>query len=432
MIGILIELFWDVLDALYCTYFIAAFVGASGKRAVRLAFIFGAGIFALTAGMEYIVVVESFVIKTVILFAFSLVYAFLICGGKYLSAFVAACIYKAVIILVSSTFFFVFSLFVPNFSDLMQGGDNLAVRTIAVLIMRIIQFALLSLALVVFKKGLIRDRLTGVILFIITSSTIVGGGSVLFSLGIDDHSSKARMMLIVAVVFFVLNFAIYFLVYRVQKFGEAKYELKLLQERFAFEEQKYAESAEAWDRVRKVRHDMKNHLAAIDGLLAADESGEAREYIAGLIPDMESAGIIVHSDDPVLDYLINSKLAPLKNTEVVVSGSAGSFADVAEKDLVCLVGNILDNAVEAVEKCTERRIELYFSAQNDSRIILCKNTVAATVLAENPSLETTKRDKSSHGFGHRIVETIAKSYGGFIDYYEENGMFCVQILLPIK
>ena len=82
--------------------------------------------------------------------------------------------------------------------------------------------------------------------------------------------------------------------------------------------------------------------------------------------------------------------------------------------------------------CAERRIELYFSAQNDSRIILCKNTVAATVLADNPSLETTKRDKSSHGFGHRIVETIAKSYGGFVDYYEEDGMFCAQILLPMK
>ena len=63
-------------------------------------------------------------------------------------------------------------------------------------------------------------------------------------------------------------------------------------------------------------------------------------------------------------------------------------------------------------------------------MIIFKNTIGHPVLKYNPSLNSTKKDSSSHGFGHKIVERIVKDHKGMIDYFEEGDMFGVQIILP--
>ena len=87
---------------------------------------------------------------------------------------------------------------------------------------------------------------------------------------------------------------------------------------------------------------------------------------------------------------------------------------------------MIDNAVEAEQKIDEenRRIELHFLSRNQTRIIVCKNTISESVLKSNPKLRTTKGDAGGHGLGHKIVRETA------VNYSEEDGMFCVQILLP--
>ena len=63
-------------------------------------------------------------------------------------------------------------------------------------------------------------------------------------------------------------------------------------------------------------------------------------------------------------------------------------------------------------------------------MILFKNTIGRSVLKSNPDLKSTKKDGSSHGYGHKIVEKIVKDHRGMIDYFEEGDMFGVQIILP--
>jgi sensor histidine kinase regulating citrate/malate metabolism len=141
-------------------------------------------------------------------------------------------------------------------------------------------------------------------------------------------------------------------------------------------------------------------------------------------------GNLVCSDNRVLDYLINSKLCSLENTQVVISGSVGDLSDIADTDLACLMGNILDNAIDAINSVPEKRIELLFSLQNMNRIIICKNTIVKSVLATNPQLNSTKRASKNHGYGMKIISEIVEKHHGMIDYFEEFDMFGIQIILP--
>jgi sensor histidine kinase regulating citrate/malate metabolism len=175
---------------------------------------------------------------------------------------------------------------------------------------------------------------------------------------------------------------------------------------------------------------MKQHFLVINAQLEAGKADESREYLAKLIPEIESMGRIIRSENKTIDYIINSKLSTLSDTQIVVSGLIADFSDIEDRDLACLFGNILDNAIEAISELEEKRIEIIFSVENASRMIIFKNTIGKSVLKTNPDLRSTKNDSSSHGFGHKIVEKIVKDHRGMIDYFEEGDMFGVQIIFP--
>ena len=81
---------------------------------------------------------------------------------------------------------------------------------------------------------------------------------------------------------------------------------------------------------------------------------------------------------------------------------------------------------------SDKRIELHFVQNNLTRVIVCKNSIEHSVLKNNKELRTTKESPELHGMGHQIVETTIKKYNGWIDYFEEDKMFGVQIMLPIN
>lgn len=222
------------------------------------------------------------------------------------------------------------------------------------------------------------------------------------------------------------------MIYQVQMLAKSKYELTLMHKQMEFERSRMEEAHTIWKNIRKVKHDLKNHLAVIRGILDDGDIDSCKKYMDGLYQTVESMGNLIQSGNSAIDYMINSKLSNLDGIKVLVSGFVGNYNDVDAADLACILGNIIDNAIEAQEKVEgERIIELHFLQKNASRIIICKNTVFGSVLNENRDLKSTKAFPEQHGLGHQIVETTVQKYRGWIDYFEEDHMFGAQIILPI-
>lgn len=196
-------------------------------------------------------------------------------------------------------------------------------------------------------------------------------------------------------------------------------------------ETRYKELNEIQFNVRKMRHDMKQHLTVISGYLQDEKIDDCQGYLREVLDEAETIRTPYRSGNAVLDYLVSTKLDSLKDTRVLVTGNAGDFSDIKDTDLSRLVGNILDNAIEGTADAPEKRIELYFHRENDNRVILCRNTVAQSVLKNNPNLQSTKPDKEEHGMGSKIIAKIVEDYNGILQYFEEDGMFGIQVILPI-
>lgn len=421
-----IEYGTSLIDSIICIWFISKFINAKPKK---LIYAFSTVIYFGITILYDNFLSDNNILGTSILFAASLIYAIIICEKHYVKAILACAIYKGVLILSSSLLFTIISSIIDDFVALIQGSGS-AVRIIYVSIHKVILISVFALIIVVFKNASITDLITGIVVFGVSVLTILGLGAtmVVVTSGLYKTSPVASYLLLIT--YLIINICVYLLITQVKKLEKQKYELKLRSDRHEYQQEKYLEAAGVWNNICKVQHDIKNHLVAIKGELDSGRIEECKEYLDSLIPQTEQMGKLIKSDNEILDYLINSKLCGLKDTQVIVSGAVGNLSDISDGDLVSIFGNILDNAVEAIEGLEEKRIELLFNRHKDNRIIICKNTIKKSVLKSNGELKTTKLNKDAHGLGHVIVEETVTRLGGMIEYSEEGDKFIVQIILP--
>jgi len=423
------EIFATVLDSVFLIWFMSKFHEVVFyKKPLVLFFPLGLLLFELIGdkilpayGSVYLGVAISIVAS----------YSLFLSHGNFKRALYSSCLFFTVIFISGALLTAVFSFFTKS-TEAMVYGSNTDDRLIFLVVAKMLQFALYKFILHIFGKDKYMDIKCSLIVFVLTIATMCGLVTLVRITMLYDSVQIHLPILIIAAVLIISNIALYYLIYLVQKLLKTKYELRLLQEKMNFEKSRYEEATVVWDNIRKVRHDMKNHFAVISGHLKNEDTKACEEYIEQIMPSVESMGNLIRSNNSVLDYLINSKLSGLKETQIVISGVVSNFDDVEDTDLASIIGNVLDNAVEAQERVTGiKRIELMFRMMNENRVIICKNTVSESVLKTNKELRSTKKNHDDHGLGHQIVETILKKYDGWVDYFETEDMFGVQVMLPM-
>lgn len=345
-------------------------------------------------------------------------------------AIFAAFLYLIVIMLTGNLVYSVFSVAIDDIDVVIQGSDSY-LRVIYLLVCKLMHFASYRLLLKIFGKDRTLDWKNGVLSFLFTIATAFALGF-LMKLAVSNPSDEVEVLvLILAALLILMNVILYLMIYQVQSLLKSRYDLMLIQERMTSEKSRVEEVSLIWNNIRQVKHDLKNHFSVLKGHLNDGDIVSCQKFVSQLSGTIESMGNLIQSGNSVIDYLINTKLSTLDNVEVLISGYVGNYADIEDVDLACILGNILDNAIEAQDHVVSpKRIELLFLHKNSNRMIICKNTIKESVLQKNQKLKTTKESSELHGMGHQIVETTVKKYNGLIDYFEKDDMFGVQIVLP--
>ena len=432
MINRIFEALATFSDVAYMVWFIPAFLHVSRLRdikpyiyavpALMLAFEYSADL--LLPGFDLLYLAGSI--------AFITIFAVMINMGRKskFRALLAACIFTVVQMFSSSLVYAGLSFAVGDMDTVMQGESGIP-RIIYLIVCFASRFVIYKLILSVFSYNDPLNRKNGVTVSLYTFITVIALGF-LMKLAVENESVNDVDILALLLSVVAATLVSYFMVYQVQVSQRREYEYKLLAERASFAQASANDARFIWDNIRKVRHDLKNHLSVVSAKLNSGDPDGCNEYINTLTETVNSFGNIISTNNSVIDYLINSKLSRQDKIKITVSGYVGDYSDIDDADLACILGNVIDNAVEAEQKIDEenRRIELHFLSRKQTRIIVCKNTISESVLKSNPKLRTTKGDAGGHGLGHKIVRETAEKYYGFVNYSEEDGMFCVQILLP--
>lgn len=182
---------------------------------------------------------------------------------------------------------------------------------------------------------------------------------------------------------------------------------------------------------RKITHDFNNHIGTIKHLVVTNQSARALEYINNLDVDKFKLSQIIKTNNAVVDAVINYKYsAANKNgiiTEVKVSDLSG--LPIIDEDMVALLSNIMDNAIEAASQSSSKRIKVKIENSEKELFVSIKNTVDKKVIVVDNSIVTSKSDKLNHGYGLKIVKSIVNKYNGLLNILCDDEWFAVSVLI---
>lgn len=188
---------------------------------------------------------------------------------------------------------------------------------------------------------------------------------------------------------------------------------------------------------RKVNHNVKHQMVTLRAYLEASCIAEAKDYLDEAINEGWNSSRVCNTGNMAIDAIINSKYLKMQEENIVFGldiniPSAIPFSGI---DLSILIGNILDNSIEANTKVhnLDRYIQLYITYENNYLILSCVNVYEGNI-AINPKgdINTLKQNKDMHGFGIASIKSICEKYNGNVNIEYSNNKFVIKCLLFIQ
>ena len=231
----------------------------------------------------------------------------------------------------------------------------------------------------------------------------------------------------------VIAAIVWYMIAKISKDNNIKTELKLSELRADMYEKNTLSSNKQIEEMSKIKHDTSNQISSIDQLIVNKNYDEAHNVCIELIERMKAVYTPINTNNPVLNAVINVENE--KATKSGVSFKAEIKDEMIEfknnTDLISLIGNLCDNAIEYLSTCSDsiKYMELSITRHNDYFIISCKNKIDSSILADNPDLITSKTDKAKHGKGLLIIKDVVNKYNGNVSFQETNGWFIINVFL---
>ena len=188
--------------------------------------------------------------------------------------------------------------------------------------------------------------------------------------------------------------------------------------------------------VRRFKHDLVNHIGVLRELINEKKTEAAKEYIDTIWSIQDEFDLKVHTGDCYLDVIVNYYwyLAIKENIEFVVLGKLTDKMPLEMFDITTLMGNILQNAVEATINTDAPTIRVELVEHKKEIFIVVSNSVVEKVNIKKGFFITSKKDKANHGIGLKnIIATVEKYHGEYyMEYIEQNGeaLFKISIAIP--
>ena len=188
------------------------------------------------------------------------------------------------------------------------------------------------------------------------------------------------------------------------------------------------------EETRRIRHDMRHHIRLLQAYAAEGNLEHVKAYLGQLSPAMDLMGPVTFTSNYALDAVLchYTALAEKEKIETDIRVMVPGRTVLPDDELCVVMGNLLENAVEACKRQESGRKFIFLRClQDDSRLsIVLDNSFMGDVQYERGYFRSSKRE--SVGIGVESVKAIVKRHGGIGTFVPEEKVFKVSIILPLK
>lgn len=231
----------------------------------------------------------------------------------------------------------------------------------------------------------------------------------------------------------ILNLVTFYLFDRVQANAIAEAEKEYVRK----QSKRYAglndEIGQYWFELQSFKHDLKQRYILEQSYLQQENYEKLAECYKENIAFLKTGKALVNTGNVCIDNIINCKslLAEKKGIQICTDLIVAYDVVFDEGDICSLIGNLLDNAVEAVENVGEsdRKVKIKIKMSGENMLIATENPYVGQRRKQGEKYITTKEESNGHGIGLKIVEEVAKKYQGDVVVEDTGQIFSIKVLL---
>lgn len=201
--------------------------------------------------------------------------------------------------------------------------------------------------------------------------------------------------------------------------------------------EKHCEEVEnMYRQTRGWRHDYRNHIQTMKAYLTMGRYEELASYLEQLDMDLNQVDTVVKTGNVMVDAVLNSKISVARAKQIAVEAKATvpRQLSIAEVDLCVILGNLLDNAIEACMRLPQEKqrfIRIYIDVLQGQLYLYVINATADGLRRRGGSYQSTKASRE-HGYGLMRMDRMVEKYHGYLDRQNEEGVFATEVLLPLE
>jgi hypothetical protein len=256
---------------------------------------------------------------------------------------------------------------------------------------------------------------------------------ILDSVSDSDPISYLSVISVLASVF--MNIIVFSLIEAVIRRNRKDLLLEMAQKQLDIDKKHIVQVTEQHERMSRLSHDFRHHVQAMGALAEGQSFGELTDYLRRLADEQGHVEPAACTGNPILDALLSTKKAAAEQNGALCEWDIAVPAEIGVPavDLCALLGNALDNAIEACGRADGQTfIQMSLFVRNDNLLCEIKNTVGAAPELRGQSLKTLKGGAAPHGIGLNSMKWHCANLGGKMSFEYDESVFELRLLIPMN
>ena len=252
--------------------------------------------------------------------------------------------------------------------------------------------------------------------------------------GGNDNFEVGNIDFIIAFGLVAINIIVFYLVCDILKRERRIREDDMFRIKVRNQTELYKALYTNYEKQRKKAHEYKNQVLCMEGLLKKKQYDELEKYIDNISGKLSGERSCIRTNNALVDAIINTKYKEMEEKGilcVLVLTELGGLP-MEDDDVVVILSNLLNNAIEACEKCEKKTVKIKLVKEDNDIVISVKNTYNGVIKKDCNDYVSTKDDTDGHGFGIKNIRESVSKYGGTCSITYDDIEFSFSILIPLS